>query len=206
MITSKLRKRFIKPSEVHMNKILTLIPFILIIASCTSTSIQEPKSQTPSEVYSSTLNKLTNPNKPFNVSLQSTNNPVLLGQFLSLSLTSEIGGFANLITISSSGKTFSLLKDKPISANTPMAFPSQNSLVNYEFVPPKGIERYVLIVSSMPLDWFNISDKLYFDHGLTALNMDQTQLEERLKMATSHLDPMQWNVAFLELSLRENKQ
>lgn len=147
------------------------------------------------------LNKLINTSRPFGISLISKNNPLFIGQKLKLYLTSKENGYASLLTISSSGKVFSLLSNKPINSYRSLKYPAHNSLVDYELSHPKGIETYILIVTKQPLRLLEPNDKIGFNMGLTGLNMNKQKLVIRINNRLKVINNNNWNLDFLELKL-----
>lgn len=190
---------------------LWLLAISFIFSGCSDTppktkvdnpsSYQQQNTINKPIIRKTSLNKLINTSRPFDVSLTSENNPLFIGQKLKLHLNSKENGYTSLLTISSSGKVFSLLNNKPISSYRTLNYPATNSLVAYELSPPRGIETYILIITKRPLNLLYPNDKISFNMGLTGLNINRDQLINRINNKLKLIDNNSWNLDFLELRL-----
>lgn len=154
-----------------------------------------------STTHPPSFSHISNPEKPFKVRVRSTQNSLELGQLLQLELRSMSSGYANLYSVSSSGKVASLLENRYIKGGVNLYFPNSHSVADYRVSLPLGTETYILFVSRKKLDWIAPVDRLNRHLGLSYLNLNKEQLIPRLKQAVSRFPKDDWSSDYLQLRI-----
>lgn len=89
-----------------------------------------------------------------NVSLKSDKNPVRIGEYLNLELSTDRPGYVTLLVVGSSGKIYQIFPnqmdgDARIAAGTPLAIPRQEKW-KMPATPPAGDNYFLALVSDTP--------------------------------------------------------
>jgi len=178
---------------IRTTKLTFISLFATLVATACSTNLYN--------THPPSFFDISNQSKPFKVKIRSTQNPLELGQLLQLELRSMSSGYANLYSVSSSGKVISLMENRYIKGGESLYFPNPQSRVDYRVSLPLGIETYIFIVSRKKMDWLAPVDRLSHHLGLTYLNLNKNQLIRRLQQAVSRFSKDNWSSDYLQLRI-----
>lgn len=149
--------------------------------------------------------RLGNPRAAFAVKIQTSREPLRIGNSPQLGLRTAANGYMNLYFISPSGKTGQLLTNYPVQANETITFPpTASKKLQYALIPPTGMETFILVITHQPLNLLGRRDISNVKKPRTAIaefNLSGPQLINRLRDALRRWPPSAWNADSVQLPL-----
>ena len=173
---------------------------LLLISGCATTSTPLITDSTHVRVNDPLNHQPNN----FGVWLNSPEDVLYVGDWLTLSWQTQHKAYINLFYISSSGQTAQLVRNQAQQAQQTAVFPSPQSPAGLRLSSPAGTEQYVLIASKRPLPL--IVKKPAIKQQIQTFDFSAEVLLKKIHAITSKLKPNDWASRLLQLPLHSSKR
>lgn len=182
---------------IFRNKIGLGVRLAVVALGMTLSACQTAGNQSAGQGESRTarieLAGLSNPSRPFDVSLWPEMKSVArIGDRLRLGIRANADSYVTLFNVGSSGATARLLDNKRVRAGETLIFPGADSAVDFAVTPPAGVESFVVVATSRPVNILRAGD-VTRGGRLATLALDSRELASRIRSATVELPSAAWN-------------